>query len=121
MVRSSKGHGSQTIGTAARVIATAIGVLATIVSLVGAYYGITARLDRFEDKLATQSKTLESLASSINTLAQEAINEERLRSFCLSAALANNGRWICPLSGVQQQVPQAQPVRRSVRAPSVTP
>jgi hypothetical protein len=93
-------------------------VLAAIVSLVGAYYGITARLDRFEDKLASQSKTLESLAASINTLAQEAINEERLRSFCLAAALANNGKWICPLSGVQQQVPQHQPVRRAVRTPA---
>ena len=50
--------------------ASIAGLMLAVVITVGAYYGITGRLDRIDDRLAGQIKTIETVIGSIESLAK---------------------------------------------------
>jgi hypothetical protein len=78
-----------------------MGLVATLIlalgSAYGAYYSILGRLDRVDERMASQGEVIKSMAASIRTLAEQAISPGDLRAFCLEAALVNRS-WQCPLS-----------------------
>ena len=86
-----------------------LGLVATLIlalgGLYGAYYSILGRLDRVDERMATQGEVIKSMAASIKSLAEQALSPGDLRAFCLEAALVNR-TWRCPLSNAEVQTPK---------------
>jgi hypothetical protein len=90
-----------------KIAAGIVGLVFLVAAAVGGYYALINKMDRFEFQQNQQTKTLESLATSIKIIAENAITAPQLNAACMQMQIANQRRgWVCPLSGVTAQADQ---------------
>jgi hypothetical protein len=92
-----------------RVIGGLVTLIVVTAGAVGAYYAIVSRIDRLDDRMISQGKTLESLAGSVKVLAEKAATQEevdaKIEKACLQMQVANADRgWVCPFTPADLQV-----------------
>jgi hypothetical protein len=96
-------------GNTVALILKILGFLLTagivVATAASGYSTIAGRLDRLDDRMTTQGKQLEALASSIKTLAEDALTSSDLRAACLEMSIANKG-WRCPFVSVEVRPPR---------------
>lgn len=100
-----------------KVLGSLIGFVIAVVSAVAAYYSLINRIDNIARDTSEQGRTMQSIAASVKTLAEQALTEADLRTFCLQAQIAN-AKWVCPYA---TEPPQPAVRQRRVRTLSVAP
>lgn len=99
----------QVTAPVAKMIGYGITCALILVASVGAYYSIIGRIDRLDDRMQAQGRSIESLARSVERLANEALTASDLKAACMQMALTNKG-WQCPFAGGEIK-PRAATIR----------
>jgi hypothetical protein len=114
MSRSQAAREWHSVASVAKFCGIALTLVLAVCSGAGAYYTIVARIDRLDDRMVQQGKSLESLAGSIAKLADEALTAADLKAACLQMQISNQARgWVCPFATVEVKPSP----RRAARAP----
>jgi hypothetical protein len=78
-----------------RVIIWGFSAISITAASVFAYTSVIGRIDKIDDRMNQQGRSLESLVHSIAKIANEALVPQDLQTFCLKTQLSNSG-WKCP-------------------------
>jgi len=123
--RADHGNGNvvelgRVVAPIAKVIGGLIGLVVVTAAAVGAYYTLIGNVNEIRQEQRQQGKILESLAGSIQKLADEALTSSDLRAACMQMQISNRG-WICPLSGVDLPNAARRAVPKAPAAPVAGP
>lgn len=88
------------VAPVAKMIGAGITAALMIIAATGAYYSIISRIDRIDDRMAQQMRSIEALALSVKQLASEALTAADMKAVCMQMQIANQGKgWVCPFAG----------------------